>query len=139
MLKERYNTMVQSEHRHTVRFPEGKRGENMGGTAGPGDASNNKFHDQSSEAQCNGEGVGSFSKVDPTATYVGLDTAGNEMELSGKSMMAHEVLGHGYDRDQGPPDLSMNSATGYPRAEDSAVEAGNAYRRAVGENERERY
>jgi RHS repeat-associated protein len=79
--------------------------------------------------ESNGIGTGSETVCDPTKPVAG---------FSPESVLGHERK-HASDKDKGIIDRSVDPATGNKRSEDRAMDAANAYRRAVGEPERTSY
>ena len=108
-------SMKKSSNVHTIRFPKkGERAENKT----TGIKKNEK----------NGIGTGSETIVDVTKSI---------KSFSGESVLVHELLGHGYDKDNGKMDRT--EVDGTKISETRAVEIGDQYRKGVGEDARKDY
>ena len=121
----RLRELRQSDHVHTIRFP--KEGE------APGNHTTGTIADESRP----GVGTGSETVVDPTKSETTTNKDGTEVVSSGKAVLTHELLGHGLDKDRGKIDRSINPETGEKRSEESAMQAENEYKDAVGETRRD--
>ena len=120
----RIKTLRNSKNVHIVRFP--RSGENPVNKTLPIKAN-----------ESNGIGTGSETVVDVTKSLTTTNTDGSPVVNSGEAILAHELLGHGLDKDQGVIDRSVNPATGEKRSEESAMAAENEYKDAVGEKRRD--
>jgi RHS repeat-associated protein len=114
-----------SAHVHTIRFPQ------------PGEAPENKTTGVRANESVPGVGTGSETIVDPTASVTTINTDGTPITSSGETVLTHELLGHGGDKDKGVMDRSINSATGERKSEERAMDAENEYKDAVGEPRRD--
>lgn len=113
-----------SSNMHTARFP------------APGEPPQNKTTGTMAN-DSNGVGTGSESIVDPTVTTSTFNSDGSPATISGEAALAHELLGHGGDKDKGAIDRSVNPETGERRSEESAMDAENEYQDAAGEPRRD--
>lgn len=120
----RAQSLRDSPHLHTARFPVS------------GEAPHNKTTGIMAN-DSNGVGTGSESIVDPTVTTSTFNSDGTPAVISGEAAVAHELLGHGGDKDKGVIDRSVNPNTGERRSEESAMDAENEYKDAVGEPRRD--
>jgi RHS repeat-associated protein len=122
--KARVQSMRNSANVHTVRFP------------GAGEAPENKTTGIKAN-ESNGVGTGSETIVNPNASITTVNKDGTSVISSGETVLAHELLGHGGDKDQGVIDRSINPKTGERKSEESAIHAENEYKDAVGELRRD--
>ncbi len=122
--KARMKEMRDSDHVHTIRFPQ------------PGEAPENKTTGVKANESIAGVGTGSETIVDPTKSVTTVNTDGTAVTSSGETVLTHELLGHGGDKDKGVMDRSINPATGERRSEERAMDAENEYKDAVGEPRR---
>jgi RHS repeat-associated protein len=124
-LKARIQAMKKSDNVHTIRFP----------TAG--ESPENKTTGIKSNESVAGVGTGSETIVDPTAQVTTVNKDGTQVTSSGRTVLTHEFLGHGGDKDTGVMDRSVNPATGEKRSEERAMDVENEYKDAVGEPRRD--
>jgi hypothetical protein len=122
----RIQELRDSSNVHTVRMPRGtERPHN--------DTTGTRVNES------NGVGTGSETIVDPTKTAVTTNSDGSSVTNSGNTVLTHELLGHGLDKDRGVIDRSDNPDTGEKRHEESAMEAENEYKDAIREKHRDRH
>jgi RHS repeat-associated protein len=122
--KARMQEMRDSKNVHAIRFPK------------PGESPENKTTgDKASES--NGIGTGSETIVDPTASVTTTNKDGTSITSSGKTVLTHELLGHGGDKDKGVMDRGINPATGERVSEERAMGAENEYKDAISEPRRD--
>jgi len=120
----RMTTLRKSSNVHTIRFPK------------PGESPQNKTTGIRAN-ESNGIGTGSETILDPTKTITTTNSDGTKVTSSGETVLAHEILGHGLDKDNGVMDRSINPSTGERRSEESAMGAENEYKDSVGEKRRD--
>jgi RHS repeat-associated protein len=120
----RIQALSNSKNVHTIRFP--KAGEH------PHNATTGVKANES-----NGVGTGSRTVIDPTKSVTTTNTDGTKVTSSGETVLTHELLGHGGNKDSGNMDRSINPATGERKSEESAMAAENEYKDAVGETRRD--
>lgn len=75
------------------------------------------------ENEANSVGIGSVTYYDPN---VSLGKPGSDYGTP-EGVIAHEVVGHAYDRDQGRVDYSDNPKTGHPVGEEKANQVEKMY------------
>ncbi|MCF7223231.1 RHS repeat domain-containing protein [Marilutibacter chinensis] len=121
--KARMQAMRASANVHTIRYPQ------------PGEIPENKTTGIRAN-ESNGVGTGSETIVDPTASITTVNSDGTPVISSGETVLAHELLGHGGDKDKGVMDRSINPETGERKSEERAMGAENEYKDAVGESRR---
>ena len=85
--------------------------------------------------ESNGIGTGSETVCDVTTDF----TLNSGLNLSGESVLAHELLGHGLDKDRGVIDRSINPTSNQKFSEESAMNAANIYRKSVDQKLRNNY
>ena len=120
------NEMEVSQNVHELRFPRpGERPHNA--TTGV------KIDERS------GVGTGSLTVMDPTKDVTVYMGNGKKQTFSPESVLVHELLGHGLDKDRGVINRSVNVVTGQKYSEESAMERANQYRNSVGEIPRSAY
>jgi len=104
------NQLINSNHTHVIQYP-------------IGNYSNGTTKTSFNDNLTNGVGTGSTVTVDPTVPLVE-----DGVVYSGTSVLAHELLGHGLDANNGAVNLDNYSA-----AENSAISTANIFRESVGE------
>ncbi|QQQ02174.1 RHS repeat domain-containing protein [Lysobacter enzymogenes] len=122
--KARMQAMRDSDNLHTIRFPQS------------GESPENKTTGVRANESVAGVGTGSETVVDPTAQVTTVNSDGTQVTSSGETVLTHELLGHGWDKDKGIMDRSINPATGERKSEERAMDAENEYKDAVGESRR---
>ncbi|MCD9033748.1 RHS repeat-associated core domain-containing protein, partial [Luteimonas sp. Y-2-2-4F] len=123
--RDRMQAMRNSDHVHTIRFPQ------------PGESPENKTIGDRANEGVPGVGTGSETIVDPTSSVTTVNRDGARITSSGEAVLAHELLGHGGDKDNGVMDRSINPATGERRSEERAMDAENEYKDAIREPRRD--
>lgn len=78
--------------------------------------------------ESNGVGTGSVTYFDPAQTI----TSANGVVSGPGEVFSHEYTGHGFDKDQGTIDRSINPDTGKMRSEEKAIDAELKYRQGTG-------
>jgi RHS repeat-associated protein len=112
---------------HTIRFPK------------PGEVMRNITTGSEANAS-NGIGTGSETIVNVKKESAVLTKKGNLFIGSGPSWLAHELLGHGLDKDRGRfDDKSTTERTGQLISEENAMQRANTYRKSQREALRTEY
>ncbi|MEL7545835.1 MAG: RHS repeat-associated core domain-containing protein [Pseudomonadota bacterium] len=131
-LADRVETLRNSENTHEIKLPArfdgSKRAQNVSG-----------YRNRAGET--NGEGNDTTTLFDPSYVETFKNEDGETVEASPESILAHELLGHSYEKDQGTHDKFGGEFADESLAphEERAREIADAYRSAVGEEERRRY
>jgi RHS repeat-associated protein len=125
ILKARIQELEESRNTHSIRFPK------------PGERPVNKTTGIR-ENESNGIGTGSETIVDPTKS-LRIGTSSGPLTVSPESILVHELIGHGLDKDRGEINRDLNPSTGQKISEENAMFRANIYRRAKGETERSTY
>ncbi len=121
------NELAGSPNIHTIRFPK------------PGEVMQNATTGIDANAS-NGIGTGSETIVNVRKDSAVSTEKGNLFVGSGPSWLAHELLGHGLDKDRGVlQDESINDNTGQLIKEENAMRRANIYRSSMGEETRTEY
>jgi RHS repeat-associated protein len=129
-LKARLDYLRQSSYEHTIRFP--KPGEEpVNKTTKWEDSWISPYDDDFPYPDRNS---GSETICDPTQS----EQTG-DVTVSGTSILVHELLGHGYDKDRGTLDRSINPRTRIRRSEEVAMGIANLYRKSNREPIRKKY
>ena len=115
--------LERSKNVHTIRAP--KNGESP---------HNNSTGDTKNES--NGKGTGTETVVDVSNSVT---LANGKGTYSGETVLTHELLGHGLDKDKGTLDRRVDPETGIKRSEENAIKAQNEYSKSIGEPERTQY
>lgn len=119
-LKQRIDTMEQSSHIH--RIVPASENPNVPGTP------SNTGEGGTLADESNGIGTGTVTYFDPTQTI----TSANGVVSGPGEVLSHEYTGHGFDKDQGTIDRSINPETGQKRSEEKAIDAEQKYRQGTG-------
>ncbi|NQZ08716.1 MAG: hypothetical protein HRT35_16295 [Algicola sp.] len=128
VLQTRLDVLKASANTHFIRQTE------------PGEAPGNTATGPKGSGQ-NGQKAGSMTAIDFTqSTHTiqnGPDGSYGDFTSSTEGVVAHEVLGHAFQVDQGQIDDSRNDI-GLKKSEAFGIDTGNTYRKAVGEEERDK-
>lgn len=124
-LRNKLQSMRDSEHPHEIRFPL------------PGESPENRTTGIKENESNPGVGTGSLTIVDPTSEVFHVNSDGTGVFSSGVTVLVHELLGHGGDKDNGVMDRTVNPETGEKRSEERAMEVENKYKDHAGEKKRD--
>jgi RHS repeat-associated protein len=119
-LEARYNIMVKSKHAHYIQYAKG------------GQVSSNRS--TIPENAQNGSGTSTVSFIER-----GLTKLNDGTEVNDRSIIAHEVFGHGFAADRGAKAKGIDPKTNVKDSEVDASQAENVYRNAAGMDRRQKY